>query len=58
VQPESWVRLALDATIPSTQGPVTQGGEQADIEQLEPAFFVAGPSCATQCDPSGTTRSI
>jgi hypothetical protein len=35
------------------QGPVTPGREQADIEELEPAFFVAGPSCETQCDPSG-----
>ena len=52
VQPESWVRVALDATIPSMQGPVTPGREQADVEELEPAFFVAGPSCVSQCDPS------
>jgi alpha-2-macroglobulin len=52
VQPQSWVRVALDATIPSMQGPVTPGREQADIEELEPAFFVREPYCASQCDPS------
>ena len=35
------------------QGPATPGREQAEIEELEPAFFVVGPSCVSQCDPSG-----
>ncbi|HZJ30341.1 MAG TPA: MG2 domain-containing protein [Vicinamibacterales bacterium] len=52
VQPESWVRVALDATVPSMQGPATPGREQADIEELEPALFVFGPNCVNQCDPS------
>ena len=52
VQPESWVRIALDATIPSMQGPAVPGREQADVEELEPALFVFGPSCVSQCDPS------
>src|SRR4029077_12523612 len=31
VQPESWVRIALDSTVPSMQGPATPGREQADV---------------------------
>src|SRR5688572_11748370 len=37
VQPESWVRLAIDGTVPSVQGPATPGGEQVQIERLAPA---------------------
>ncbi len=53
LQPESWVRIAVDATVPSMQGPATPGREQAEPEPLEPALFVFGPACASQCDPSG-----
>src|SRR6185295_7560116 len=52
VQPESWVRVAVDATVPSMQGSATPGREQAEVERLEPAFFVIGPACESQCDPS------
>ena len=52
VQPESWVRFALAPTVPSMQGPATPGREQADIEEMESAFFVAGWTCTTQCEPS------
>ncbi len=52
VQPESWVRFALDQTVPSMQGPATPGREQADVEEMESALFVAGWTCTNQCDPS------
>ena len=52
VQPESWVRLALDPTVPSPQGPATPGTVQVQIERLAPAFFIRGLRCESECRPS------
>ncbi|MGE0815739.1 MAG: MG2 domain-containing protein [Vicinamibacterales bacterium] len=50
VLPESWVRLALDARLPSPAGPATPGTVQQYTVEAEPAFFFDGFSCARECD--------
>jgi alpha-2-macroglobulin len=52
VLPESWVRITVDATVPSPQGRATPGIDQAQIARLERALFVRGPSCTGECEPS------
>jgi uncharacterized protein YfaS (alpha-2-macroglobulin family) len=49
---ESWIELTLDAQLPSPQGPERPGAEQRFTIELEPTFFVNGPLCAVECDPS------
>jgi uncharacterized protein YfaS (alpha-2-macroglobulin family) len=50
VRPESWVRLELDGTLPSPDGPATPGVTQDHTLQLEPAFFIDGFECTDECD--------
>ncbi len=51
VQPESWVRLTVDATVPSPAGSATPGQPQSYTIEAERAFFVDGFYCRTECDP-------
>jgi hypothetical protein len=48
---ESWVRVALDARLPSPAGAAVPGTEQSYVVQAEPAFFVDGFNCTAECDP-------
>lgn len=50
VAPESWVKLALDARVPSPAGPATPGTTQAYTIQVEPAFFLDGFECRRECN--------
>lgn len=51
--PESWLRLTLDARMPSPSGPVLPPEAQATVVELERALFVEAPVCRDNCDPSG-----
>ncbi len=51
VEPESWVRLLLDAGLRSPSGPATPGKAQEFTVQAEPAFFIDGFRCRTECEP-------
>jgi uncharacterized protein YfaS (alpha-2-macroglobulin family) len=51
VPSESWVRLALDATLPSPAGPATPGGLQEYTVEVEQALFVDRVECTTECNP-------
>lgn len=53
VQPESWVRLAVDPAVPSPAGSATPGQEQTFTIEAERAFFVEGFYCRTECEPDG-----
>ncbi|HET9360704.1 MAG TPA: Ig-like domain-containing protein, partial [Vicinamibacterales bacterium] len=50
VRPESWVRLALDAALPSPAGPATPPGEQSFTIRAESAFFIEDFRCTSECD--------
>jgi uncharacterized protein YfaS (alpha-2-macroglobulin family) len=50
VRPESWVRIELDATLPSPAGSATPGLTQDHTLQVEPAFFIDGFECRSECD--------
>jgi uncharacterized protein YfaS (alpha-2-macroglobulin family) len=50
--PESWIRLTLDRSVPSPQGPATPGEEQSYTAELDPAFFVRRATCLRACNPS------
>ena len=50
VRPESWVRIELDETLPSRAGPATPGVAQDHTLTVEPAFFINGFECRTECD--------
>ncbi|MEZ5418032.1 MAG: Ig-like domain-containing protein [Vicinamibacterales bacterium] len=49
VEPESHVRLALGARVPSPAGRATPGRTQAYVIEAEPAFFVHGFRCSAEC---------
>jgi uncharacterized protein YfaS (alpha-2-macroglobulin family) len=49
-----WLRITLDATLPSPDGPQTRGPQSTTVE-LEPTFFVSGAQCARSL-PSGSIR--
>jgi alpha-2-macroglobulin len=51
VPSESWVRLVLDAALPSPAGPATPPGPQEYTMKAESAFFVDGFACTVECDP-------
>ncbi|HEX6972991.1 MAG TPA: Ig-like domain-containing protein, partial [Vicinamibacterales bacterium] len=51
VQPESWVQLTVDGTVPSPAGAATPGKDQSFTIQVEPAFFIDGFYCRAECDP-------
>jgi uncharacterized protein YfaS (alpha-2-macroglobulin family) len=51
VPPESWVRIALDAALPSPAGTATPGRTQQYVVEAERAFFVDGFECQQRCDP-------
>jgi alpha-2-macroglobulin len=51
VVPESWVKLQLDAALPSPAGRATPATPQSYTVEVEPAFFVEGFSCRQSCDP-------
>jgi alpha-2-macroglobulin len=48
---ESWIRLELDARVPSPAGPATPGRVQEHTVKVEQALFVDRMECATQCNP-------
>ena len=50
MQPESWVRVELDALLPSPAGPATPGIVQDHTLQVEPAFFIDRFECRVECD--------
>lgn len=50
--PESWVAVNVAPTIRGLAGRETPGEAQTYTLQLEPAFFVIGFGCHSQCDPS------
>jgi uncharacterized protein YfaS (alpha-2-macroglobulin family) len=50
VKPESWVKLELDGQLPSPAGPVTPGMPQTYTVKAEPAFFIDGFDCRSECD--------
>lgn len=50
--PGSWLRLALDARMPSPTGPALPSEEQTTHLELERTFFVEPPRCRDNCDPS------
>ncbi len=51
VQPESWVRIAVDPDVPSPDGAATPGRVQTYTIEAERAFFVDGFRCRTACNP-------
>ena len=51
VPPESWVRIELDASLPSPAGPASPGRPQDYVVQAEQALFVDGFECQRHCDP-------
>ena len=51
VPPESWVRLAFDAALPSPAGPATPGTAQEFVVKVERALFVERLECALECNP-------
>lgn len=50
--PESWIDAVVGPRARGLGGPVEPGAPQHYTLQLEPAFFVDGVSCHSQCDPS------
>jgi hypothetical protein len=50
VAPESWVKLALDGTLPSPAGPATPGTSQSFTIRVERAFFIDDFRCTDACD--------
>ena len=51
VPSESWVELVLDDGLPSPAGQATPPSTQTYTVKVEPAFFINGFDCTTQCDP-------
>ncbi len=52
VPTESWVRVNLDTSLPALEGPVLPAAAQSRRVEAEPTFFVDGPRCTAQCNPS------
>jgi alpha-2-macroglobulin len=50
--PETWLRVAVDARMPSPAGPALPADEQTSTVALEPAFFAQPMDCRDNCDPS------
>ena len=50
--PGTWLRLTLDARMPSAEGPALPPDPQSSIAELPPMFFITGPNCRMSCDPS------
>src|SRR5262245_29845004 len=50
VRPESWVKLVLDAALPSAAGPATPGQPQSYTIEAERAFFIDDFECTSACD--------
>jgi uncharacterized protein YfaS (alpha-2-macroglobulin family) len=53
ILPESWVRLSLNAGLRSPAGSATPGKPQTFTVHAEPAFFIEGFRCRTECEPEG-----
>ncbi|MGK2859059.1 MAG: MG2 domain-containing protein [Thermoanaerobaculia bacterium] len=52
VPTDSWVRLALDESLPAVEGKEVPGKTQEFTIQLERTFFVeSGDHCRSKCDP-------
>jgi len=51
VPPEAWVRLTVAPTVPSPAGAETPQSAASFTIKVEPAFFVSGFRCTTQCAP-------
>ena len=51
VPSDSWVKLALAATLKSPAGPATPGRIQDYTMKAEPTLFVWGFDCSAKCDP-------
>ena len=50
--PGTWLRLTLDARMPSAEGPALPPEPQSSVAELPPMFFITGPNCRMSCDPS------
>lgn len=50
--PGTWLELALDADLPSAEGPVRPGRVQTSVAELDPVFLAQGFHCRQGCDPS------
>jgi uncharacterized protein YfaS (alpha-2-macroglobulin family) len=48
--PDAWLRITLDANMPSPDGPQTRGPQSTTVT-LEPTFFVKRTQCATPLPP-------
>jgi hypothetical protein len=51
VEPESWVKVEVDASVPSPAGRAVPGKPQSYTIQVEPAFFIDSFWCNAGCDP-------
>lgn len=51
--PGSWLQVTLDGRMPSLGGPELSGQALSTTVELDPAFFVEGPSCRVECAPAG-----
>jgi uncharacterized protein YfaS (alpha-2-macroglobulin family) len=51
VPPQSWVKVATDGKVPSMAGAATRDTPDTFTIQGEPAFFVDGFRCSTECGP-------
>jgi alpha-2-macroglobulin len=58
VKPESWVKLVLDAALPSPAGRVTPLEAQTYTIVAEPAFFIDDFICSTSCDGDASNPLI
>jgi uncharacterized protein YfaS (alpha-2-macroglobulin family) len=50
--PESWLRIVVDASMPSPDGAATPGSVQTTTNELDHALFVARITCVNECAPS------
>ncbi len=51
VSTDSWIRVVIDPSVPSTEGSAVPGKLQEFVIRLEPTLFVDGFNCARECDP-------
>jgi uncharacterized protein YfaS (alpha-2-macroglobulin family) len=47
---DGWLTLAVDAAMPSMDGPATHAA-QSTVVRLEPTFFAMAPRCDAACNP-------
>lgn len=51
IAPDTWLNVILDANLNRVAGAPDTGREQSYRIDLEPALFVSGMECTTDCDP-------